>query len=66
MILAGQVSHFDDHSGLGEIAADDGTRPRFHCIAIADGTRTIEAGQRVAFTSHIRFGHLEAADIVKL
>jgi cold shock CspA family protein len=46
---SGTVSAFDEHRGLGEITGADGTRYPFHCIAIADGTRTIEVGADVVF-----------------
>jgi cold shock CspA family protein len=46
---SGKVSAFDEHRGLGEITGTDGTIYPFHCIAIADGTRTIEVGAAVAF-----------------
>ena len=66
MIVTGHVSQFDTHKGLGSIIADDGTRYDFHCITIADGTRTIEVAQRVAFAPRLRFGEPEAVDIVKV
>jgi cold shock CspA family protein len=47
--LTGVVSAFDDASGLGEVAADDGAVYGFHCTQIADGTRTIAVGTRVQF-----------------
>jgi cold shock CspA family protein len=66
MTLIGRVGSFDTDQGLGSIVADDGTTYRFHCITIADGTRTIDTGRRVAFTLRSRFGQPEAVDIVKL
>ncbi|HEX8802928.1 MAG TPA: cold shock domain-containing protein [Acidimicrobiales bacterium] len=60
----GVVQSFDDARGLGVVRADDGAELPFHCTAIADGTRTIAVGRRVAFT--VVAGHLgrwEAADI---
>jgi len=45
----GRVSEFDDHRGLGTIETDHGRRYRFHCTAIADGTRTIPVGVTVEF-----------------
>jgi cold shock CspA family protein len=47
--LTGRVVAFDGHEGLGEVAADDGTTYPFHCVAIADGTRTITVGTTVSF-----------------
>ena len=65
-MLYGTVSHFDDASGLGAIVSDDGTAFEFHCIEIADGTRTIEPDQRVAFERLARFGRFQAAAITKV
>jgi cold shock CspA family protein len=45
----GVVADFDEARGLGTIRGDDGADLPFHCTAIADGTRTIPVGQRVAF-----------------
>jgi cold shock CspA family protein len=45
----GVVTDFDEARGLGTIRADEGAELPFHCTAIADGTRTIPVGQRVAF-----------------
>lgn len=46
----GVVVAFDEARGLGTIHADDGDELGFHCTAIADGSRTIPAHVRVAFT----------------
>jgi hypothetical protein len=46
----GTVVAFDERRGLGEIAASDGARYRFHCTAIADGTRSIPIRAAVVFT----------------
>jgi cold shock CspA family protein len=61
---AGTVTQFDEAAGLGEITAADGVVYPFHCTAIADGSRDIEAGRNVTFTiaaGHL--GRLEATDI---
>jgi cold shock CspA family protein len=47
---SGVVEEFDEQRGLGMILADDGAVLPFHCTAIADGSRTVEAGQRVQFS----------------
>ncbi|MGI8792817.1 MAG: cold shock domain-containing protein [Acidimicrobiales bacterium] len=47
--LEGRVEEFDDHVGLGTVASVDGRSFRFHCTQIADGTRTITAGESVTF-----------------
>ena len=36
--------------GLGAVLDDDGRRYRFHCTAVADGTRHVEVGARVVFS----------------
>ena len=60
----GRVSTFDEHRGLGEIAADDGVVFPFHCTAIADGTRSIEVGVEVQFeVVPGRLGRWEAARV---
>lgn len=45
----GHVVWFDVDAGLGEVGTDDGQVFGFHCTAIADGSRRIDAGARVAF-----------------
>jgi cold shock CspA family protein len=59
----GRVIDFDEHVGLGHIAADDGTEHLFHCVEIADGTRTIAVGAEVRFELLHKFGRDEARDI---
>lgn len=54
----GRVVAFDERRGLGEVEAADGTRYRFHCTRIADGTRAISPGARVTF--EVVPGHLGA------
>ena len=56
----GVVAAFDAAAGLGEVVADDGVVLPFHCIEIADGTRTIEAGARVRFGVLAKLGRYEA------
>lgn len=62
--VEGVVTEFDEDRGLGTIEAGGRTYP-FHCTRIADGTRTIDVGARVAF--EVRpglLGQWEAAAIV--
>jgi cold shock CspA family protein len=47
--LSGRVVAFDEPRGLGEVEAAGGERYPFHCTAIADGTRRIDAGAAVRF-----------------
>jgi cold shock CspA family protein len=60
----GKVAHFDEERGIGRIVSDSGSEIVFHCTAIADGSRRIPEGARVAFVT--RPGHLgllEAAGV---
>jgi cold shock CspA family protein len=59
----GTVSQFDESVGLGVIAAEGGAEHAFHCIEIADGTRTIAVGTPVSFDLLAKFGRYEAASI---
>ncbi len=62
---SGVVSQFDDHAGLGEVTDDDGAVHPFHCTAIADGSRTIDAGTRVCYrVTPGRGGRWEALELV--
>jgi cold shock CspA family protein len=45
----GRVVSFDVDAGLGEVETVGGERFAFHCTAIADGSRRIDPGARVAF-----------------
>jgi CspA family cold shock protein len=63
----GTVSDYDAARGLGTVVEDGGERFGFHATAIADGSRRIDAGTRVAFA--VRPGHrgaLEARGLVPL
>ncbi len=62
----GTVVAFDVRRGLGTVRGDDGTEHTFHCTAIADGTRTIEAGTRVRYTLVPRIGTYEAAELTRV
>ncbi len=59
----GRVTDFDEHVGLGHVTADDGSEHLFHCVEIADGTRTIPVGADVTFDLLRKFGRDEARDI---
>ena len=52
----GRVVEFDEHKGYGWVEADDGRRLFLHCTAIADGSRSVTVGVRVAFD--VAPGHL--------
>lgn len=68
--LVGIVSGFDEASGLGTVtsdsANDSGSVIPFHCISIADGTRTIAPGTRVRFETAFRTKRVEAINLVNL
>jgi cold shock CspA family protein len=62
--MRGVVSEFDGHMGRGVVRAADGTSYGFHCVAIADGSRTIAVGTAVDFeVVPGPLGRWEAADI---
>ena len=60
---AGRVVSFDEYVGLGEIESSDGGRYPFHCIELADGSRTINPGAAVQFSVLCKLGRYEAATI---
>ena len=59
----GTVRGFDEAVGLGSITGIDGREYPFHCIEIADGSRTIDVGAEVSFDVLAKFGRWEAANI---
>jgi len=60
----GQVVEFDEAAGFGTVRTDDGVELFFHCTAIADDTRTIASGRRVAFEIAAgRMGRWEATRV---
>ena len=68
--LLGIVSEFDEATGLGTITSDSANELEsvipFHCISIADGTRTISPGTRVRFETAFRTKRVEAINLVNL
>jgi CspA family cold shock protein len=64
--MTGTVREFDEAKGLGSIATADGLVFAFHCIEIADGTRTIDTGQAVSFRPLPRFGAFQAGAVDKI
>ena len=64
--MKGLVEAFDDHRGDGHVRSDDGERLYFHCVNIADGSRTIAVGERVSARRAVgHLGHDEALALVK-
>jgi cold shock CspA family protein len=59
----GTVTAFDESAGLGTITGNDGIERAFHCIEIADGSRSIGVGAEVSFELLAKFGRWEAANI---
>lgn len=64
--LSGTVTSFDEFIGLGEITDDRARVWPFHCVSIADGTRTIKVGTKVSFTPAFRVSRSEAVSIIPL
>jgi cold shock CspA family protein len=60
-VPTGKVIAFDEHVGLGEVESDDGQVHLFHCVEIADGSRTIEVGTAVEFELMLKLGRFEAS-----
>ncbi|MFK7920266.1 MAG: hypothetical protein AB8G14_19495 [Ilumatobacter sp.] len=61
--LRGTVVSFDAAVGLGEIESISGERHLFHCIEIADGSRSIDVGTEVRFDLLRKFGSHEAGNV---
>ena len=64
--LSGIVTQFDEFIGLGEITDLKARVWPFHCVSIADGTRTIPVGTQVSFTPAFRVSRSEAVSIIPL
>ncbi len=63
----GTVAQFDDPAGLGEVVDLSGARYPFHCVAVADGSRTIAPGASVRFRTRPGLhGRWEADEIEPL
>jgi len=61
---SGTVIEFDEHRGLGRVRRHDGVDYPFHCVSIADGTRTIAVGAHVSWrVVPGRMGRWEATEI---
>jgi CspA family cold shock protein len=59
----GVVTGFDEEVGLGVISGAGGDQYLFHCIEIADGSRSVEIGAEVCFDLLAKLGRWEAANI---
>ena len=58
--MTGVVVAFDAAAGLGSVASPDGARYAFHCVEIADGSRSIDVGTEVRFRPLPKLGAVEA------
>jgi cold shock CspA family protein len=64
--VRGLIEAFDDRRGDGAVRTDDGERLYFHCVNIADGSRSIASGTLVSVRRGVgHLGHDEALQIVK-
>jgi hypothetical protein len=61
--LTGTVTAFNDAHGLGEITDSASVVWPFHCVSIADGSRTIDVGRNVKFRTGFRVARPEAVSI---
>lgn len=56
MTTFGRIASFDEARGDGLFQTDSGKQLYFHCVVIADGSRTISVGARAK--GNRRVGHL--------
>jgi cold shock CspA family protein len=59
----GVVTAYDDAVGLGVVTTADGAEFAFHCIEIANGTRSIDVGTAVSFEPLAKLGRWEASAV---
>lgn len=63
--MRGRIESFDEHRGDGLVRSDEGGGFYFHCVNIADGSRSIAVGERVSARRSVgHLGHDEATEIV--
>lgn len=65
-LQTGTVTQFDRRVGLGEITDGEGRIWPFHCAMLTDGTRNIEVGTSVQFTTKFHVAREEAFEISSL
>ncbi len=65
-MLTGEVTEIDAAKGLGTVHGENGVDYLFHVVEIADGTRSIDLGQRVSFQPLPKFGRFQAGRIRKV
>jgi cold shock CspA family protein len=62
--MDGVIVSFDDARGDGLLQSTGGASFYFHCVTIADGSRTIEVGTNVRAVRHVgRLGHDEVIEV---
>ena len=63
-MIIGVIESFDEHRGDGHLRSDDGVDFYFHCVAIADGSRSIPPGVRAEGRRAVgHLGHDEAVSV---
>lgn len=62
----GTVTQFDEKVGLGEITDGEGRVWPFHCAMLTDGTRKVDVGTAVQFTTKFHVVREEAFEISSL
>jgi hypothetical protein len=62
--LRGTVTEFDGERGLGVLQSREGVPFSFHCVNIANGSRTIDVGAIVCGVRHV--GLLGRDDVVAI
>jgi len=56
VIIHGRIEVFEELRGDGILESDEGIAFHFHCVNIADGSRSVNLGQRVSARRGV--GHL--------
>jgi hypothetical protein len=65
-VLHGRVEAFDEKRGDGLIRSDSGVGFYFHCVNIADGSRSVALHQNVSARRAVgHLGYDQALDVVK-
>ncbi len=65
-MISGVIADFDEQRGDGRLRDDAGHEYYFHCVSIADGSRTIPLGARAHGRRAVgRLGHDEIVDVAQ-
>jgi cold shock CspA family protein len=66
-VITGVIESFDERRGDGLLRGDDGENFYFHCVSIADGSRSITPGVRAEGQRAVgRLGHDEVVSVRSL